>query len=52
MIEIGGQDYELRFTVQVTRAETGKVEEFEVVGSANAEQIKQLQADGLITSEE
>lgn len=32
MNALQGQDAELRFTVTVTRKETGKVEQFEMVG--------------------
>lgn len=37
-----GQHGELRMTVQVKRAATGLVEEFELVGGVTAEQAEQL----------
>jgi hypothetical protein len=32
MSDLVGQNAEIRFTVQVKRADTGKIEEFEMVG--------------------
>ena len=32
MSELTGQTGELRFTIQITRKETGKVEEYELIG--------------------
>lgn len=43
MIELGGQMGELRFTVEVKRAETGKVEQYELVGYLDADKLKELQ---------
>ena len=48
MIELAGNVGELHMTVQVTRKETGKVETVEMVGFVNAEQLKQLQAEGVL----
>lgn len=42
MINLQGQEGELRFKVQVTRAATGKVEEYELVGKITAEEAEQL----------
>jgi hypothetical protein len=35
-------------TIQVTRKETGKVEEYEMVGFVDPEQLKQLQDEGIL----
>ena len=43
MSSLGGQMGELRFTVQITRKETGKVEEVELVGFLDEEKLKELQ---------
>ena len=43
MSNLGGQMGELRFTVQITRKETGKVEEVELVGFLDEEKLKELQ---------
>lgn len=43
MINLGGQVGELRFKVQITRKETGKVEEVELVGFLDEEKLKELQ---------
>ena len=43
MINLGGQIGELRFKVQITRKETGKVEEVELVGFLDEEKLKELQ---------
>lgn len=48
MTNLAGNIGELKLTVQVTRADTGKVEEVEMTGFVNAEQLKQLQAEGLL----
>lgn len=32
MIELGGKPGELRFTIEIKRAETGKVETYELIG--------------------
>lgn len=42
MSEAKGSGGELRAVVQITRAATGKVEEYELVGHATEEQIEQL----------
>ena len=46
MIELGGQLGELRFTVEVTRKETGKVETYELVGFLDEEKLKEFQDGG------
>lgn len=43
MINLGGQLGELRFTVQITRKETGKVEEVELVGFVDEDKLKEIQ---------
>lgn len=43
MAELKGQEGELRFTIQVTRAATGKVEEYELVGKITEEQLKEIE---------
>jgi len=43
MSNLGGQMGELRFTVQITRKETGKVEEVELIGFLDEEKLKELQ---------
>lgn len=42
MIEANGGGGELRAVIQITRASTGKVEEYEITGYATDEQIEQL----------
>jgi len=42
MAELQGQEGELRFTVQITRAATGQVEEHELVGKISDTQLEQL----------
>jgi len=42
MIELTGQPAELRFTLEVTRADTGKVETYEMVGHADPEELKKI----------
>lgn len=42
MTELKGDVGELAFTVQVTRKETGKVEEYRLVGKITDEQLKEL----------
>lgn len=46
MSNLGGQMGELRFTVQITRKETGKVEEVELIGYLDEEKLKELQNGG------
>lgn len=43
MSELAGQVGELRFTVQITRKETGKIEEVELVGFLDEDKLKELQ---------
>lgn len=45
MSELTGQVGELRMSVQITRKETGAVENYEVVGSATKEQAEALGID-------
>jgi hypothetical protein len=42
MVELKGQMGELRFKVQVTRAATGQVEEYELIGKITHEEAQQL----------
>jgi len=42
MSNLGGQVGELRFTVQITRKDTGKVEDVELVGYLDADELKEL----------
>lgn len=48
MAELQGQSGELRFTLQITRAETGKTETVELVGFLDENKLKELQ-DGCDT---
>lgn len=43
MSDLQGQVGELSFTVQITRKETGKVEEYKMVGAIDAEQLKTIE---------
>lgn len=43
MPELQGQVGELRMTLQITRAETGKTETVELVGFLDEEKLKELQ---------
>jgi hypothetical protein len=43
MSNLGGQMGELRMTLQITRKETGKVEEVELIGFLDEEKLKELQ---------
>lgn len=43
MSELGGQIGELRFSVQVTRKETGETENYELVGFLDEDKLKELQ---------
>ncbi len=43
MIELGGQVGELRFTVEIKRKDTGKVEQYELVGFVDEEKLKDFQ---------
>ena len=56
MSNLGGQMGELRMTLQITRKETGKVEEVELIGFLDEEKLKELQnaaqaADGSVPSQ-
>ncbi len=44
-MNLNGQVGELKFTIQITRKDTGKVEEVELTGFINEEQLKALQAN-------
>ena len=46
MTALAGQVGELRFTVQITRKDTGKVEEVELVGFLDEDKLKELQDGG------
>lgn len=46
MAALEGQAGELRFTLQITRKDTGLVEEVELVGRITDEQLKDLQLQG------
>jgi hypothetical protein len=43
-MELQGQPGEVHMTLQITRKETGKVEEVELVGYLDPEQLKAIQA--------
>ena len=43
MIELNGQPGELRFSIEIKRAETGAVEHYELVGFLDEEKLKELQ---------
>lgn len=46
MSNLSGQIGELRMTLQITRKETGKVEEVELIGYLDEEKLKELQNGG------
>lgn len=48
-MNIPGQVGELKFTVQVTRKETGLTEEVEMVGFVDEQKLAELQAAGFFT---
>jgi hypothetical protein len=43
MPELSGQVGELRFTIEITRKETGKTETVEMVGFLDEQKLKELQ---------
>jgi hypothetical protein len=43
MINLSGQMGEVRFSVEVKRADTGKVEQYELVGYLDEDKLKELQ---------
>ncbi|CAB4146385.1 hypothetical protein UFOVP503_11 [uncultured Caudovirales phage] len=43
MINLNGQMGEVRLTVEVKRANTGKVEQYELVGYLDEDKLKELQ---------
>jgi len=47
MIELVGEKAELRFTLEITRADTGKVETYEMVGHSDPEELKKLLGEHL-----
>ncbi len=51
MSQLQGQVGELKMAVQITRKETGKVEEVELTSRIDSEQLKQLQDANLIPKE-
>lgn len=51
MSHLNGQVGELSFTVQITRAATGKTEEVKLTSAITAEQLKQLQDANIIPKE-
>jgi hypothetical protein len=46
MIELSGQIGEVRMQVQITRKETGTVENYELVGFLDEDKLKELQNGG------
>lgn len=46
MIELNGQPGEIRFTLEVTRKETGKVEVVEMVGFLDEQKLKEFTNGG------
>jgi hypothetical protein len=46
MIALNGQMGELRMTLQITRKDTGKVEQVELVGYLDEDKLKELQNGG------
>ena len=46
MINLTGQPGELRFTIEIKRAETGVVEKYEAVGVLTDTQVKELENGG------
>lgn len=51
-INLGGEVGELRFTLEIKRKETGKVETVEMVGFLNEEDLKKLQEQGIQVKQE
>ena len=45
MTELNGRPGELSFTLQITRAETGRVEEYQVTGTLDPEQLKPFETE-------
>lgn len=46
MADLSGQVGELRFTLEITRKETGKVETVEMVGFLDEQKLKELDNGG------
>jgi hypothetical protein len=44
-MELNGQAGELHMTLQITRKETGKVEEVELIGYLDPDQLKKLETE-------
>lgn len=42
MVELSGKEGELKAVIQVTRKETGKVEEYTIVGKVKHEDMQEL----------
>ena len=45
MANLSGQESEIEFTVQITRAETGKVEEHTLTGTVSNEELEKLKTE-------
>lgn len=52
MNNLTGQAGELRMSIEIKRKETGEVEKHELIGFVDEEQLKQLQAEGLVKKED
>lgn len=51
MADLQGAVGEVGMTIQITRAETGKVEEYQLTGFVDEEKLKALQAANLLPQE-
>lgn len=51
MADLQGAVGEVSFTIQVTRKDTGVVEEYKAVGFVNEEQLEQLKAEGFVVAQ-
>lgn len=52
MADLAGVIGEIGMTIQITRKETGKVEEYQLTGFVDEEQLKSLQEANLISKEQ
>jgi hypothetical protein len=52
MADLQGNVGELQMNIQVVRKETGKVEDYQLVGFVDEEKLKQLQEAGILPKEE
>lgn len=43
MADLNGKPGELTFTLQIKRADTGKVEEYQLVGRINVDELKEIE---------